>query len=853
LSYIGQRPVVGRYIKLDQISSGFNGSNTGFSMTAGSQAVFPGTARNLLLSLGGVIQEPDTDFTISGSTLTFTTPPVANTTFFGVIYGDMQATGTPSDGTVLPASIASSGNFSFPEVTVTGDVNIADSIIHSGDSDTKIRFPSNDAFRVQIGGAQRLDFDGSTTVFNDDAGNVDFRIEGDNDASLFFADASTDRIGIGTTSPSSKLHIDGGNVTNSFEIDGTGGHELYSYHDSDGVGWATGPGGSYGELLYLDESGSTVRLYSGGTERFRVSGSEVVVNEPGASVDFRVEGDTDANLLFVDASTDRVGIGTSSPINSLHVVDAGTGGDGTLSIGGSGTNATGQLFYEISGATYLRIKNSYRATNSNAYIEYDAGHHRFTTGTSGNEAMRIQSGNVGIGTTSPARLLHLNGSDSDTVQLHITNSTTGSTGSDGVSFALGSDESLIINQRESNHIALKTADTERMRITSDGNVLIGTTTAGEGTADDLTIANSSHAGITIRSGTSSESNIFFADGTSGNAQFRGMVRYFHSSDALAFNTSATERMRIDSHGRFLLRNTVVRSVGGHNALFHQEGADFHDATHTIVANSGDTNGAYLILGKQRSGGIGGGSAVQNGDEVGVIRFAAHDGNDFAHRVAEIKAMVDGTAGTDDLPGRLSFFTVPDGSITSTERLRIHSTGVVQVMSEKLTLGTSATTGGASEGNLTIAFSSATQNGIKLRDTHNAGSTNYVVLIAGSTIVGSITGTTGQASFNNLSDYRTKENDVKITDGIEKIKLLRPIRFNFKHDSKTLCDGFFAHEVTPAVPTAVTGEKDAVDSEGKIDPQMLDSSKLIPLLVAALKEEISKRESLEARVAALEAA
>ena len=119
MAYIGQRPVVGRYIKLDQISSGFNGSNTGFSMTAGSQAVFPGTARNLLLSLGGVIQEPDTDFTISGSTLTFTTPPAANITFFGVVYGDMQATGTPSDGTVLPASIASSGNFTFPEITIS--------------------------------------------------------------------------------------------------------------------------------------------------------------------------------------------------------------------------------------------------------------------------------------------------------------------------------------------------------------------------------------------------------------------------------------------------------------------------------------------------------------------------------------------------------------------------------------------------------------------------------------------------------------------------------------------------------------------------------------------------------------
>ena len=127
MSYIGQRPVVGRYIKLDQISSGFNSSTTSFSMTAGSQAVFPGTARNLLLSLGGVIQEPKTDFTISGSQITFTTPPVANTTFFCVVFGDMQAIGQPSDGTVIPASIANTGDFTFPadiKSTGTGGVKV---------------------------------------------------------------------------------------------------------------------------------------------------------------------------------------------------------------------------------------------------------------------------------------------------------------------------------------------------------------------------------------------------------------------------------------------------------------------------------------------------------------------------------------------------------------------------------------------------------------------------------------------------------------------------------------------------------------------------------------------------------
>ena len=122
MAYIGQQPVVGRYIKIDQISGGFNGTASGFTLAAGGQGVLPGTARNLMLSLGGVIQEPETDFTISGSGLTFTTPPVSGTTFFCVVFGDMQSIGQPSDGTVIPATIASSGNFTFPQtVQITGD------------------------------------------------------------------------------------------------------------------------------------------------------------------------------------------------------------------------------------------------------------------------------------------------------------------------------------------------------------------------------------------------------------------------------------------------------------------------------------------------------------------------------------------------------------------------------------------------------------------------------------------------------------------------------------------------------------------------------------------------------------
>ena len=185
MSYIGQRPVVGRYIKLDQISSGFNGSETSFSMTAGSQAVFPGTARNLLLSLGGVIQEPDTNFTISGSTLTFTTAPVANTTFFAVIFGDMQSTGTPSDGTVLPASIASSGNFSFPQLTVTGTSSLGDDVTFTGanynvvwdKSDNALEFADNAVAAFGNGSDLTITHDATNTHIRNNTGTLNLRAD----------------------------------------------------------------------------------------------------------------------------------------------------------------------------------------------------------------------------------------------------------------------------------------------------------------------------------------------------------------------------------------------------------------------------------------------------------------------------------------------------------------------------------------------------------------------------------------------------------------------------------------------------------------------------------------------------
>ena len=107
-------------------------------------------------------------------------------------------------------------------------------------------------------------------------------------------------------------------------------------------------------------------------------------------------------------------------------------------------------------------------------------------------------------------------------------------------------------------------------------------------------------------------------------------------------------------------------------------------------------------------------------------------------------------------------------------------------------------------------------------------------------------------YNTSSDYRLKENIVPISDGIERIKQLKPCRFNFiGGDADYIVDGFLAHEAGEVVHEAISGEKDAVDKDGNPVYQGIDQSKIVPLLTAALKEAVEKIEQLEARVQALE--
>ena len=117
---------------------------------------------------------------------------------------------------------------------------------------------------------------------------------------------------------------------------------------------------------------------------------------------------------------------------------------------------------------------------------------------------------------------------------------------------------------------------------------------------------------------------------------------------------------------------------------------------------------------------------------------------------------------------------------------------------------------------------------------------------GGSELGSVTSNNaGSVNYNTSSDYRRKQNDVVITDGIAKVKNLRPIRFNWIEQPDITEEGFFAHEAQEVVPNSVFGAKDAVDKDGNPDYQVMDHSKLVPLLTASIKDLIAKVETLEA--------
>ena len=243
----------------------------------------------------------------------------------------------------------------------------------------------------------------------------------------------------------------------------------------------------------------------------------------------------------------------------------------------------------------------------------------------------------------------------------------------------------------------------------------------------------------------------------------------------------------------------------------------------------------------------------------MISFQGSDGTNFVD-AGRIACEVDGTPGADDMPGRIDIKTTPDGSTGPTTRMRFKANGNIEIQNYGTLFGnTGMKIHGDLSGGPSVQISRAGGNPVTLNRNTNDG--EIVDLRRGWSAGGSIHVGVNSATYNTSSDYRLKENIVAISDGITRLKTLKPSRFNWIGDTSSTRDGFIAHEVT-AVPEAITGTKDEVYTEDQPDRnikagdpkyQGIDQAKLVPLLTAALQEAVSKIEVLETKVAALEAA
>jgi len=378
------------------------------------------------------------------------------------------------------------------------------------------------------------------------------------------------------------------------------------------------------------------------------------------------------------------------------------------------------------------------------------------------------------------------------------NGTTGISGVDGSASApalQGSDSNTGVSFG-TDTVNINTGGTTRATVDSAGRLLLGTTTEGYAGAEDLTISKSGDTGITIRSSTSGSGTLAFSDGTSGDDEYRGYVQYSHGNNNILFGTNAVERMRLTSSGDVRLPFPDSSTGLRQKIQFVTESPHFDEVGY-IAMNRTATQSAPsdMVFASGTAGSVSEKMRIGSNGQIGMPH---HGGNYTVGTRLYVSYIYDSTA---NVANAITIASRPDALVTKHIRFWYTQHG----------------SGGGSE------LGSITSN--------NAGSVSY----------------------NTSSDYRLKENVTAISDGITRLKKLKPYRFNFKEVPDTVVDGFFAHEAAIAVPECCTGEKDAVDSEGNINPQSIDQSKLVPLLTAALQEAIAKIEVLETKVAALEAA
>ena len=263
---------------------------------------------------------------------------------------------------------------------------------------------------------------------------------------------------------------------------------------------------------------------------------------------------------------------------------------GSQNIATTGTITSNDITIQDSQPRLNFVDNSGSPNDPDYLFQVDGGNFVLHDITNTADRLVVKSGgNIGLGTTSPTRLLHLESASSPSILIKDT-----------------------------------TQNCELQLLAQDANAIVGT--------------NSNHP--------------------------------------LRFTINNSEKARVHTGGEFVVGHSTTTTISNGENPFLQIKATDSRAGASFVRHSADSSSGGIYLGKSRNGTIGSNTIVQNGDELGRITFSGDDGNDIHTVAAEIKSFVDGAPGANDMPGRLGFYTCPDGSAGAVERMRIDNAGRV---------------------------------------------------------------------------------------------------------------------------------------------------------------------------------
>ena len=544
----------------------------------------------------------------------------------------------------------------------------------------------------------------------------------------------------------------------------------------------------------FSSAADTFNVATGGVERMEL-GTTTIFNEDGADVDFRIEGDTNANLFYVDAGNDRIGMGTNSPSNFLHCSTSDT------TVARFESTAAGATGVEL----ILHHSTSSPADNDNVSGIYFQGNH--------------------------------DGSSTHTYAYILVQATDVSDGSEDANYFIYTSTAGTANQK--------------LRLNDEG-IALSNLSSGGGLAIDVTNVTGQYAqiggnanrtgdfdvllGLVASWNGDSVAQISFQAGNDTSNKDNGKIAFFtqaNNSDSLQY------RMLINEDGQVLIGGTTNGYAPNTNERFIVYGNTNVTSRIALVATHNDDNPATLDIAKSRTAGN---AILGDNDDVGCINFSGNDGNGY-HVMARIQTTCSGSGnGNDQLPADIRFFTLPSSSTTLQERVRINSAG-------KFLVGT---TSGANFNNSVAEFLNTADAAVGVRSTTGASQQDFITFKygGGPTACGGIRrdGTNNGPELFSNSDRRIKTNILDMDNVLDKINQLALKKFDFQDGSGSGV-GLIAQDLVSIFPSKV--KKDASDDgtgdtvPDGVDPWTVGHNFTYELLKAI--------QELTARVAALEAA